>query len=312
MSTKLLATVPALALSLLASCGTEGSPAPTTETDTENTVPVVLAVNEPLAYFARRIGGALVDASYPGPRDGDPAFWEPNRDAVRAFQSADLVLRNGADYAKWMETASIAEGRVVDTSADFRARLIEVEGAVTHSHGPEGDHSHAGYAFTTWLDPELAALHARAVHAALAELLPDESATLDANLATLLDDLEAWHGELRGAVAPGADLAILGSHPVYQYLRRALGLNLRSVHWEPDVLPSSEAWSDLDALLADHPAAWMMWEGEPLPETIAKLDERGVGSFVFDPFGAGSDEVGEDFLTVMRANAARLEAAFSR
>ena len=44
--------------------------------------------------------------------------------------------------------------------------LIELEDVTTHSHGSEGEHVHRGWAFTTWLDPELATLQAQAVAAA--------------------------------------------------------------------------------------------------------------------------------------------------
>ncbi len=39
--------------------------------------------------------------------------------------------------------------------------MYPLEGATTHSHGPEGAHEHTGWAFTTWIDPQLtiAGLH---------------------------------------------------------------------------------------------------------------------------------------------------------
>ena len=52
--------------------------------------------------------------------------------------------------------------------------------------------------------------------------------------------------------APGAPL--LFSHPVYQYLALRYGLNARSLHWEPDAVPSDAEWRRLAVLLAEHPA----------------------------------------------------------
>ena len=52
----------------------------------------------------------------------------------------------------------------------------------------------------------------------------------------------------------------------------------------------------------------MLWEGEPLPEAKARLEEMGVGSVVFNPCG-NRPEVG-DFLSLMKNNIATLEAVF--
>ena len=66
------------------------------------------------------------------------------------------------------------------------------------------------------------------------------------------------------------------SHPVYQYFARRYGLNARSVHWEPDEPPTDAMWAELKELLAEHPAKWMIWEGEPLAKTADKLAELGL------------------------------------
>ena len=35
----------------------------------------------------------------------DPAFWQPTADEIARMQRADLILRNGAGYAKWARLA---------------------------------------------------------------------------------------------------------------------------------------------------------------------------------------------------------------
>ena len=66
----------------------------------ENTIKV-FAVNYPLSYFAERIGGDFIEIYYPIPRDVDPAFWEPTTEEILKIQQMDVILLNGADYAKW-------------------------------------------------------------------------------------------------------------------------------------------------------------------------------------------------------------------
>jgi len=267
----------------------------------------VLAVNEPLACFARRIGIELVDARCPAPAGEDPAYWEPDDDELVEIQRADLILLNGAGYAHWVETASLSPSKLVDTSAGFRDRLIETEGTSVHSHGPEGEHSHGQTAFTTWLDLDLACRHADAVLAALRRALPEHDEGLQQRHAVLVDELrdldealDAWGASLEGS-------PILTSHPVYQYLARAYGLAVESVHWEPGEMPPDEQWKGLEALVERHPAAWMLWEGPPSPETAVRLESLGVHSVVFDP--CGGPHPGEDFLSVLQANLERLRAA---
>ena len=119
---------------LLASCGGNGSGkvAPVAEETTDKLV--IYTVNYPLAYFAERIGGDLVEVVFPAPADKDPAYWSPDADTIAAYQGADLILLNGAGYAKWVDRASLPSSRLVDTGAAFADRLIEMESATTHSH----------------------------------------------------------------------------------------------------------------------------------------------------------------------------------
>jgi zinc transport system substrate-binding protein len=87
---------------------------------------------------------------------------------------------------------------------------------------------------------------------------------------------------------------------VYDYLARRYGLNLKSVHWEPDEFPSDAQWSELRAMLIKHPAKWMIWEGEPMQASVERLKAMGVSSLVFDPCGNTPNR--GDFMSVMRRN----------
>ena len=64
---------------------------------------------------------------------------------------------------------------MVVTTDGLEDHLIPLEKKTTHSHGSEGDHEHSGTAFTTWLDPTLAAAQARAIKDALAARWPQHS-----------------------------------------------------------------------------------------------------------------------------------------
>lgn len=270
--------------------------------------PQVLVANYPLQYFAQRIAGDAVQTRLLAPKDEDPAFWQPNEAAITAFQQADLILMNGATYSKWAEKVTLPESKVVDTSKAFANTFIVVNDAMTHSHGPGGDHSHSGTAFTTWIDFKQATLQARAVRDALIGLVPGNKEAMEKNFTTLKEELESLNGRMSALSRRLVQHPFVASHPVYQYLARRYGLNLQSVLWEPETVPDAAAMNDLKNLLSGHRARWMIWEGEPAKDSVEKIAALGLKSVVFDPCGNVPDS--GDFMSVMQANVTALEQAF--
>ena len=294
----------------VAACGgSDSKDQQSSQTAAHATKPVVFVVNYPLQYFAERIGGEFVDVVFPAPSDVDPAFWMPDPETVAEYQKGALILLNGATYAKWIERVSLPGHKLVNTSDAFKDRFLTMEHVTTHAHGPGGEHAHAGTAFTTWIDFSQAAWQAEAVKNAFikAELGPAEKLT--ENFETLIRDLQALDETIVSLTDGHSELPLVASHPVYDYFARRYGLNLRSVMWEPDSAPANSDWAALLELVREHPARWMIWEGEPLPETVVRLEELGIQSVVFDPCGNRPDE--GDWLTIMRDNASRLQRVFA-
>jgi zinc transport system substrate-binding protein len=269
---------------------------------------MVYTVNYPIKYFAQRIAGDHADVRFPSNVEGDPAYWSPDHEYVSRCQKSSLVLLNGADYAKWVSKVSLPSSKTIDTSAAFHDRLIELKDQGTHAHGPEGEHAHRGWAFTTWLDPSLAVEHARAIKDALSAKRPAEKLKFAERFAELQKELMEIDAQLKATVSANKDLPVIFSHPVYQYMERRYGVNGKSVHWEPDAAPTDEMWAELKELLKTHPAKWMIWEGAPGEETVRKLKEVGLESVVFDPCGAGP--ASDDYLSTMRQNVTELEKVF--
>ncbi len=271
--------------------------------------PTVYTVNYPLAYFAERIGGAHVDVVFPAPPDIDPAFWVPDSKAIGDFQKADLILLNGAGYAKWTAKVSLPLLRTVDTSKSFKDTLISMTDEITHSHGPGGDHSHSGTAFTTWLDFSQAARQAETIYLALSKKLPKYQKELETNFQRLEKDLLDLDRQLTELSALKPDIPLFGSHPIYQYLARRYGLNMSMVMWEPNEDPGGQNWRDLKSRQTEHPASWMIWEAEPLPASVNRLADLGIRSLVFSPC-FNQPEKG-DFLSVMKQNIENLKAVYA-
>jgi zinc transport system substrate-binding protein len=263
----------------------------------------VLASNYPLYFFASKIAGDAVEVRMPQ-IDGDPAVWVPTSSDLVQIQSADLIFLNGAGYESWLAFTSLPIGLLVDTTADIQDKLLPIENETLHQHGPAGEHSHGGTAFTTWLNPRIAIDQAGVIRDELSRLVPTQSASFEERFAELERQLSALDDSLAGAFSKLGGQAVVFSHPVYQYLQQRYGLNGRSVHWEPDSDPGVKQWIGLQNLLQDHRAKMMIWEGQPLQGTTDRLQQQGIGSIVFDPV-ANRPEIG-DYFALMKANLEQL------
>lgn len=259
--------------------------------------PVISVVNYPLHYFAERIAGDYIELNFPVQGDVDPAYWIPNSNDLTSFQESDLILTNGADYAKWLNNVSLPERLMVNTSASVKEKYIEVQEGVAHSHGDGEEHIHTGIAFTTWLDLSIAAEQAKSIKDALIKLLPEKSAEIEKNFVQLETELLSLHNKLKTLSINGT---ITGSHPVYQYLASAYDLNIKSVHLEPGEEPTKKQWHDFDHHLDHYPSELMLWEDEPLKIISELIEIKGLNIVVFNPCGNKPDE--GDFMSMMKRN----------
>jgi putative ABC transport system permease protein len=272
--------------------------------------PRVAVVNYPLWYFTKRIAGDRVELVLPIPREVDPAFWRPDANGIRQYQQSDLIFLNGADYEKWRLTSVLPLAKQVVTSAAFAENYMTNGEVITHSHGTEGLHSHGLIDFNTWMDPRQAKLQAHAIRDELVRLVPAATKQFDANLQSLEKDLDDLDADLERASASFGNVPLLASHPVYHYIARRYGWNLKNVHWEPDEMPSDAEWRKFEKLHAEHPGKIMLWEEDPLPVVAERLRKMGVEPVAFET--CASEPAKGDYLTIMKANAARLREAIEK
>jgi zinc transport system substrate-binding protein len=160
------------------------------------------------------------------------------------------------------------------------------------------------------MDPQQAALQAQSVHDELVRLVPSATKEFDANLAALQKDLADLDATLATVSSHLGKEPLLGSHPVYQYTARRYGWDLRSVHWEPDEMPSEAEWQKLVALHEKHPAKLMIWEEAPLPAVTERLRKMGIEPVAFET--CASAPTTGDYMSAMYANAKRFDAALAQ
>ena len=272
--------------------------------------PRVAVVNYPLWYFTKRIAGDRVELVLPIPRAVDPAFWRPDANGINQYQQSDLIFLNGADYEKWRLTSVLPLAKQVVTSAAFAENYMTNGEVVTHSHGTEGLHSHGLIDFNTWMDPRQAKLQAQAIRDQLVRLVPAATQEFNANLQSLEKDLDDLDTDFELASASLGNVPLLASHPVYHYIARRYGWNLKNVHWEPDEMPSDAEWRKFEKLHAEHPGKIMLWEEDPLPVVAERLRKMGVEPVAFET--CASEPAKGDYLTIMKASAERLREAIEK
>ena len=252
----------------------------------------VLAVSPALAALAQEIAPKGVVVEYPGPKGENASDWQPDDAVLRRFQQADLVLLVGAGYAPWVATTALPRARLIDTSVGFSDKYIQQGSNIPdHQHGPKGavDH-HSNFANHFWFDLALAQRQSATIAEALSSLWPQNADEIATNLLNLTEQLAQLDADLADEFNLLGEANMIASHPVYQYLDEAYGLELRSFHWEPDQNPTAQEWVEFDAALATDVPNIMVWEAAPRPETYELLTQRGVQVIIISPSPTGDLE----------------------
>ena len=127
----------------------------------------VVVASYALEYLTQRLVGDEIQVEFPAENSHDPSNWAPAVDDIAYMQRADLVIVNGssAPFAQWLVQVTLPSSKICDSCEDIPlSKLIAVsDHRIVHSHGPEGEHSHAYMVPHIWLDPELAALQAKKI-----------------------------------------------------------------------------------------------------------------------------------------------------
>ena len=153
-----------------------------------------------------------------------------NVSQVKAVEAAELVVVSGAGLEEFMEDI-LADKPAIDASTGIS--LIEPE---EHHHDHE-EASHEGHHHEEdphiWLSPENAMTMARNICGGLAARYPEKTAAFEANLETLLADLETLDAYGEAALSDLNCHDLITFHDGFTYLADRYGLHiLRAVEEE--------------------------------------------------------------------------------
>jgi zinc transport system substrate-binding protein len=226
------------------------SAADKSDDSTTDKKPVVVVTSQPLFEMAILLAGGRIEIQKITPDNIASRLWKPKKEDVKRLQEADLILISGAGYEPWKDRVSLPGSRLKDTAVGYYSRFIRIPDAITHQHGPEGQHAHPGTVWATWLDPELAESQCTKVADLFAELQPEASneITLAATkIKTQLANTQALAAEISTKTSR-QKIMIVGDSPHYHYLTSKLGFEFQYVHWDESQELTSMAKDELMAL----------------------------------------------------------------
>ena len=152
-----------------------------------------------------------------------------NVNQVKAAESAEVIVTNGAGLEKFMEDILHKSGYLIDSS--YGISLIECEEEDDHDHGHEG-HNHEVDSHI-WLSPINASLMAQNICDGLCGIYPDQESIFRSNLTTLLADLEALQAYGESQLADLSCRELITFHDGFGYLAESFDLTiLRAIEEE--------------------------------------------------------------------------------
>ncbi|MEC7861391.1 MAG: zinc ABC transporter substrate-binding protein [Verrucomicrobiota bacterium] len=267
---------------------------------------LILTTFYPTTYFAESISGDLVPVECPVPNTEDPIHWQPSRSSILKYQSASLIILNGAYFEKWVGRVNLPLSRVIEGLKLSSEDLIHYEGTAEHRHGPAGTHAHEGIDGHTWLDPLNAKEASHNIFQAMCARWPKYRDEFSKNYTKLEAGLDALHVRMDAIEMPPA----FASHPAYNYLARRYGWNIKNLDLIPNEILSEDQIKIIGSYAKQKPTRLLLWESKPLAKNIEELETRlDISSVIFSPcemISQGSNQEESDYLSRMNQNIDRL------
>ena len=226
----------------------------------------VVAAENFYGDIARQIGGNQVNVtSVLNDPNQDPHMFEASPSVARELARADVVIFNGISYDPWMEKLLAAS-----TSPDRTAINVA---KLTHSEA--GANPHIWYRQATMVS--LASQLARD----FSQRIPDKRALFTANLHHFMQSMQPLKAEIAQLRSRYKGIPVTATEPVFNYMARALGLNIRNLSYQEAVMNDTDpAASDVAAMendLKQHKVAVLIYNrqvADPMVMRLKSLAER--------------------------------------
>ncbi|MFN8025046.1 MAG: zinc ABC transporter substrate-binding protein [Acidimicrobiia bacterium] len=254
----------------------------------------VVAAFYPMAWVAEQVGGNRVAVTNLTPAGAEPHDLELNPDQLDGLLDADLAIVMGKDFQPAVEDATGQRDGVT---------LRVLDHLPTRTGDPH-----------VWLDPVLMRKVVAQVQAGLTKADPGGRAVYARNARRLDAKLQALDTSYREGLSSCTRDEIVTAHEAFGYLARRYGLQQQGVAGlAPDSEPDPKRIAQLTDLVKRDGVTTVFTESLVSPriaQTLAR--EAGVHTEVLNPLEGLTDKErarGDDYLSVMEANLAKLRAA---
>ena len=273
----------------------------------------VVASFYPIEYFAKRIGGELVDVHNPVPPGAEPHDLELTPRSIERIQNARVFLYQGRGFQPAVDRAlDTVKGPNLITK-DVSEGIDLLGGSAEHDEG-EGASQALAPDPHIWLDPVRAQTISQNIADALAEADPANAQTYSSNAAKLKGELQELDSEFEEGLATCKRDEIITSHAAFTYLAARYGLEQVSISGiSPESEPSPARLQEIISFAREHDAKYIFFETlvEPsVSELVA--NEIGAQTLVLNPIEGLTEEQaaeGADYFSLMRENLANLRIA---
>lgn len=263
----------------------------------------VAATFYPMADFAGKVGGDRVQVICLVPAGTEPHEWEPSPDDVITIQTADLVVSNGLGIDAWLDDVLSSLG------SEAPAHVCASDG-ITPLKTDHGTDPHI------WLNPANARLQAQTIAEALARVDADGGHVYQDNLADFGLKLQDLDYDYQTSLATCARHEIVVSHEAYGYLCQAYHLEQIGIEGlSPDSEPDAARMAQIVDLVRAKGITTIFFEELVSPKVAQAIaSETGAEAVELSPLEGLTQEdlaAGEEYVSVMRANLAKLQKALS-
>jgi zinc transport system substrate-binding protein len=274
----------------------------------------VVAAFYPLQFAAERVGGDRVSVTGLTPPGAEPHDLELTAKQRTALQDADLVVYLAGFQPAVDEAVAQTRSNSLDvaTVEPLRDAPPGAEDEDAAEHGGTGDkHANEGKDPHVWLDPVRLAAIADRLAGRLADADAAHGDEYRSRAAALRTDLEGLDREYAAGLKTCQRHEIVTSHAAFGYLAARYGLEqIPITGLDPEGEPTPQHVAEIAALARQRGVTTIFFEtlvSPKIAQTVAA--EIGAKAEVLDPIEGLEPGSGDTYLTVMRANLARLRTA---
>lgn len=254
---------------------------------------------KPLGFIAAAVADGVTNTDVLLPDGASEHDYALRPGDVKRLQNADLVIWIGPDMEVFMQkpVAQYAGSKSIALAElpDVKPLLMKGSDDDDHDHDSDAHHDksddehhhHGEYNMHIWLSPMVAGRAAVAIHDKLVELMPQNKAKLDANLARFEAQLALTNKQVTDTLSPLKGKGYFVFHDAWGYFEKQYGLtSLGHFTVNPEIQPGAQRLHNIRTQLVEQKAVCVFAEPQFRPAVVEAV-ARGTGVRIgtLDPLG---------------------------